>query len=137
MSEYKKLTESKFQMYYGSNQNIQSNAKDLRKQETKAEEILWNYLKNRQILGLKFRRQHPIDIFIADFYCHEKRLVIEVDGEIHNTPDNKIYDLSRTDELNNHNIKVIRFTNHQVINNVKEVISEIKKFIQFDCDSLS
>ncbi len=135
MSEYKKLTESKFQMYYGSNQNIQSNAKDLRKQETKAEENLWNYLKNRQILGLKFRRQHPIDIFIADFYCHEKRLVIEVDGEIHNTPDNKIYDLNRTDELNNHNIKVIRFTNHQVINNVKEVISEIKKFIQFDCDS--
>ncbi len=135
MSEYKKLTESKFQMYYGSNQNIQSNAKDLRKQETKAEENLWNYLKNRQILGLKFRRQHPKDIFIADFYCHEKRLVIEVDGEIHNTPDNKIYDLNRTDELNNHNIKVIRFTNHQVINNVKEVISEIKKFIQFNCES--
>ena len=119
-------------MYYGSNQNIHNNAKNLRKNETEAEKILWDNLKNRQLLGLKFRRQHPIDIFIADFYCHEKKLVIEVDGEIHNQNDNKDYDKSRTDELDNHGLKVIRFTNLEVINNVQEVLEKIRVFIEND-----
>ena len=63
--------------------DIYKKAKELRKSMTVAEELLWNRLKNNKLGGLKFRRQHPLDIFIADFYCHKLKLVIEIDGEIH------------------------------------------------------
>ena len=82
-------------------------------------------LRNRNLSGLKFRRQHPIDIFIIDFYCHEKKLVIEVDGEIHKF--RKTYDEARTAELERFGIKVIRFTNDQVENDTKEVLKQIQE----------
>nr|MCU4177914.1 endonuclease domain-containing protein [Marinilabiliaceae bacterium N1Y90] len=84
-------------LYYGASQEIKSRAKLLRKDITLPEKLLWNKLRDRQLAGLKFRRQHPIDLFIADFYCHEKRLVVEVDGEIHEYQ--KEYDEGRTAEL--------------------------------------
>lgn len=79
------------------------------------------------MLNLRFRPQHPIDIFIADFYCHPLRLVIEVDGGIHKSKDQKEYDLNRTAELNYWGIKVIRFTNKEVERNISFVISEIER----------
>ena len=75
---------SKYDMYYGATREIQEKAKFLRRSETAAEKIIWKHLKSRKLNGLKFRRQHPIFQFIADFYCHEIKLVIEVDGENHN-----------------------------------------------------
>jgi len=81
---------------------------------TGAEKILWKELKNRNLNGLKFRRQHPIHFYIADFYCHEKRLVIEVDGEIHKRRAVKEHDENRSAELDRLGINVIRFTNDQV-----------------------
>ena len=100
-------------------------AKELRKDGTRAEELLWQRIRSKQIAGLKFRRQHPLDKFIADFYCHEKKLVIELDGGVHNNRENKQADEGRTYELHELNITVIRFRNEEVIENIEEVINTI------------
>jgi len=101
----------------------------LRKNMTLAEIILWKKLKDRKIFKVKFRRQHPIKIFIVDFYCHELKLVIEVDGEIHNNDEAKEYDINRAAELLRYEIKVVRFSNDQIIHNIGMVIDQIKQFI--------
>lgn len=104
-------------------------ASDMRKAPTDAEDILWQRLRNRKILGFKFRRQHPLNKFIVDFYCHEANLIIEVDGEIHETPEQKDYDLGRTYELNAMGFNVVRFSNAQVKNSIKDVLEEIKRLL--------
>lgn len=111
-------------MFYGASPEIFERAKKLRNNLTSSEAKLWNYLRNN-INGFKFRRQHPIDMFIADFYCHKAKLVIEIDGEIHNSIEQQEYDLDRTLELKNFGIKVIRFTNKEVNENIQEVISKV------------
>jgi len=116
-------------MYYGANQNIQEKAKNLRKRETNAEQILWEKLKNKQLFGFKFRRQHPIEYYIVDFYCHKAKLVIEVDGSIHNIPEIKERDEGRTFEIEKYGITILRFTNEDIYNNINFVINEIKKFL--------
>jgi very-short-patch-repair endonuclease len=68
---------------------IYGNAKTLRQTETEAEKLLWQQLRSKKFNGLKFRRQHPIDKWIADFYCHEKKLIIELDGAVHNDVEQK------------------------------------------------
>jgi very-short-patch-repair endonuclease len=122
-------TPSRYQenLFYGASQLITKRAIELRKNMTPVEKELWKHLKNKQILGLRFRRQHPIDIFIADFYCHKIKLVIELDGQIHSTPKNIEYDENRTAELERLGIKVIRFKNEEVLENIEEVVSQIKK----------
>ena len=119
------MTNYRENLFYGANKEIQERAKCLRRNLTISENILWRKIKNKK-LGYKFRRQHPIDIFIADFYCHEKKLVIEVDGEIHNNEQNKEYDINRTAELERFDIKVIRFSNDEVYNYLPEVLNVIK-----------
>jgi very-short-patch-repair endonuclease len=101
--------------------------RELRQSSTNAEKILWGYLRGRKLNGLKFRRQHPMDKFIADFYCHEKKLVVEVDGAIHDVKENAEYDKSRTRILEGSGIKVIRFRNEEVENKIELVINEIRK----------
>jgi cyclase len=128
MSSEKK-TPSKIPMYYRANQNIQEKAKSLRKKETKAEKILWEKLKNKQLEGFKFRRQHPIFTFIADFYCHKANLIIEVDGSIHNLPDVIEKDEGRTFELENLGLFILRFSNDEVLNNIDSVIEKIKNYL--------
>ena len=81
---------------------------------TDAELLLWEKLKGKQMLGLRFGAQHPIDIFIADFYCHPIKLVIEVDGGMHKTKGQREYDIGRTAELNYWEIEVVRFTNEEI-----------------------
>jgi very-short-patch-repair endonuclease len=76
-------------------------------------------------MGLRFRPQHPMDKFIADFYCHPIKLVIEVDGGIHDKPENREYDIGRTAESENYGIKVIRFKNEQILNNFDCVRKDI------------
>ena len=80
--------------------------------------------------GLRFKAQHPIDIFIADFYCHALKLVIEIDGEIHHSNDQKEYDINREAELERFGIKVIRFTNMEVEQDIEKVRREIEKICQ-------
>jgi len=116
-------------MFYGANAGTLRIAAILRKNMTKAELILWNKLRDKKIFKSKFRRQHPVDIFIVDFYCHESKLVIEIDGEMHNIEENKEYDLGRTAELRKLGISVLRFTNDQVIYKLDEVIIRILKVL--------
>jgi very-short-patch-repair endonuclease len=92
---------------------------------TKAEAILWEHLRNSKLKGLKFRRQHPLDIFIADFYCHQKKLIIELDGGIHNIQEQKEYDEGRTFELEEKGFKILRFKNEEVINDIGSVLERI------------
>lgn len=77
--------------------------------------------------GLKFRRQHALSRFIADFYCHEKKLVIEVDGEIHDLPDIQENDNAKESWLKELGLKVIRFTNQQILNEMNQVLDEIRR----------
>ena len=118
-----------FLLYLNTEQKTRKYAKRLRKKETRAEKKLWDLLKGRKCKGLKFRRQHPIHYYVADFYCHEERLIIEVDGGIHSDRRIREYDENRTAELNRYGIRILRFSNEQVINNDDKVISEIKEFI--------
>ena len=122
------MEENVFDMFYGASWIIHKQARDLRKRETKTEKILWGLLSNKK-LGVKFRRQHPISQFIADFYCHELKLVIEVDGEIHLHQENIEYDKMRTSVFNDHGISVIRFTNREILKNPGEVLTAIEKLV--------
>lgn len=110
-------------MFYGAKTVIFHNAGKLRKNMTEAEKMLWNRL-NKSQLGVRFKAQHPIDIFIADFYCHRHKLVIELDGGIHEKQQE--YDEWRTDELKYLGIKVIRFTNNEVFKDIDGVVEKIK-----------
>jgi very-short-patch-repair endonuclease len=117
-------------MFYGAKPHIFEKTNELRSNMTKAEKLLWNKLQNNKILGLRFKSQHPIDTYIADFYCHRLKLVIEVDGGIHSDPENAEYDIGRSFEMNNFDIKVIRFKNKEIeaeIENVIKVIESICK----------
>jgi very-short-patch-repair endonuclease len=100
-------------------------AKELRKNETEAEKTLWEKLRNNQIKGLKFRRQHPINLYIADFYCHKLRLIIEIDGEYHNLKEQVLNDLERTEELTRMGLDVMRLKNDEVLNNIDSVLLKI------------
>jgi ATP-dependent DNA helicase RecG len=102
--------------------------KENKKNSTQAESILWENLRNKNI-KYKFRRQHIIDIFIADFVCLEKKLIIEVDGGYHNTLEQREADELRTQILNEIGFKVIRFTNEQVIGDIDNVINKINTIL--------
>jgi very-short-patch-repair endonuclease len=110
-------------MYYRATPEIINNASMLRENMTASEKLLWERLKGKQICGIRFRRRHPIFIFIADFYCHEARLVVEIDGEIHNQQIE--YDDGRSAEMEKFFIKIIRFINYEVENEIDEVIESI------------
>ena len=103
--------------------NILKRARELRKEQTPAEQKVWRVLRNRQLEGYKFRRQHPIGRLIVDFYCPVCVLVIEIDGDVH--ADQEDYDRVRTEWLNEQGYDVIRFMNTQVNEQLNEVIAEI------------
>ena len=109
----------------GTNQEIEEAARRLRQELTPAESILWQALRGRQIEGLKFRCQHPVGRFIVDFYCPSVKLVIEVDGGIHNQQ--QVYDQARTEKLEAFGYRVLRFTNEQVMKDLSAVLEQISK----------
>ena len=116
-------------MYYNASTHLLENAKILRKNTTEAEEHLWKEIKGEK-LGVKFRRQHMIDRFIADFYCHECKLVIEVDGGYHDDPNQMEYDLNRAFEIEQYDIHIIRFSNDEVLLQTDWVLQEISKRVK-------
>jgi len=116
-------------MFYGAKEETFEAARILRKNETLAEQRLWERLNNKQ-LGYKFRRQHPIWIFIADFYCHQLKHVIEVDGDIHLSPEQREYDIGREEEIEQFDIRIIRFTNEEVLGDIDKVIEQIREVIK-------
>jgi very-short-patch-repair endonuclease len=101
----------------------------LRNKMTKAEIILWSRLRMRQVEGWKFRRQQPILDYIVDFYCHDLKLIIEVDGEIHSLPDQIKSDKVRDKMLINNGFKIIHFSNHEIETNLSSSLLKIKLFI--------
>ncbi|MCF8234890.1 MAG: endonuclease domain-containing protein [Bacteroidales bacterium] len=115
------------EFYFGAKPKLIKRAAELREKMTSAERLLWSVLRKRQVKGFYFRRQHPLHIFIADFYCHEARLVIEVDGEIHQLPAQKEYDIGRTDSLDHFGIKVLRIKNEDVLYDMGSVIQRISE----------
>lgn len=114
----------KKKMFYDANPLLFDRAKSLRNHLTDAEMKLWGYLRTKP-MGFKFRRQHPIDIYIVDFYCHACKLVIEADGSIHNKEDVLLTDIERQKSLELTGLQVIRFTNHDILKNTGYVIEEI------------
>lgn len=112
-------------MWKGAPQSSFLKAQFLRKNETESEKILWGKLRNNQVKGYKFRRQHPIGLYIADFYCHKLKLIIEVDGEYHNLPEQIKKDKERTQILESNGLQLIRFTNNEIQKNLEKVVSEI------------
>ena len=115
------------EFFYGATPEIFLRASQLRQHMTNAEKILWKKLRMKGVLGLTFRRQHPVNQFIADFYCHKAMLVIEIDGSIHDIESFKVRDKGRTDEFEKFGILTIRFTNDEVINNISMVIMRIEQ----------
>jgi very-short-patch-repair endonuclease len=109
-------------MYFNfNNEKFKPLRQLLRRQQTDAERKLWNVIRNKQLLGLRFCRQFGVGNYILDFYCPEKKLAIELDGGQHADEQNKLSDVDRTTYLNEQGIKVIRFWNNDVLNNIEGV----------------
>jgi very-short-patch-repair endonuclease len=106
-------------------------AKRLRGRMTQAEILLWEKLKNKQFKGYKFRRQHPIHHFIVDFYCHELKLIIEIDGKYHDSEEQINKDFSRTELLQFQGLREIRFTNEEIITNIGSVLKKLEQQIDY------
>ena len=102
-------------------------ARELRREQTPAEEALWSLLRDRRLLRLKFRRQVPIGRFIVDFYCHRERLVIELDGTVHEEPSQIAHDEDRDLHLRAVGMTVLRFSNQRVFEEPQAVLREIRE----------
>ncbi len=105
--------------------DLKTHARQMRHMPTSAEDILWQKLRNRQIQKAKFRRQHAIDAFIVDFVCIESRLIVEVDGEIHDEMDQKLYDIDRQAKLESLGFCIIRVSNQQIFTQLETVVALI------------
>ena len=114
----------KTDMHYGATPAIFKIARELRKNPTKAEEFLWQQLRKNQ-MGRRFRRQHPTWLYVVDFYCHPLRLVIEIDGGIHEEAEQQIIDKEKTENLESLGLHIIRFSNEQVLFDIDNTLSTI------------
>ncbi len=100
-------------------------ARELRKSQTDAERKMWALLRNRRLVGFKFRRQQPIGSYIIDFYCPEFRLAVEIDGVGHMSDEQRRYDLSRSEFISSKAITIIRFWDNEVLNDSRSVLQQI------------
>ncbi|RIK22424.1 MAG: methionine synthase, partial [Chloroflexi bacterium] len=103
--------------------------RDFRKNPTDAEKMVWECLRARRLNGFKFRRQHPIGRYIVDFYCHTAQLIVEIDGDIHDIPDQMEYDQIREEELRALDLTIIRFRNERIMNDLMQVLEEIASYL--------
>lgn len=101
---------------------------ELRRKETTTEKILWFYLRSNK-LGVKFKRQHSVGGYILDFYCSEKKLIVELDGEVHNTKEAQEYDKVRDKFFKELGYATLRFLNREIENDIDEVLDKISKFL--------
>src|SRR5690349_4893687 len=116
-------------MHQGAKPSTFRNAAYLRRHPTEAEEILWERLRNNQIEGVHFRRQHPFDRYVPDFYAHTVKLVIEVDGSIHEEKSVKFTDADREENLKLFSLYILRYTNDQVYYSLDDVVEEIRQAV--------
>jgi len=108
-------------------QSMRDIRRELRQNQTNAEEMLWCHLRNRQLLNVKFRRQYSIDRYVVDFYAPEFKLVIELDGPIHQRIDQQDYDRERESHLELFGITILHFNNEELIEDTDKVLGTIKK----------
>jgi len=99
--------------------------RQLRARQTPAEAILWEALRNRRLASFKFRRQHPLGRYVADFYCAAAALIIELDGAVHDRPEQREYDEGRQAELVGRSLTVLRLRNSDVEHNIAEALQRI------------
>ncbi len=111
-------------------QSEKEKRRKLRREQTYCEKILWKLIRGRQTLGYKFRRQYSVDYFVIDFYCPELKLAIELDGDIHNIPEQKDYDKARQKYLEAFGIKFIRIKNDEFVGNPNETFKRIDEAIK-------
>jgi len=119
----------------GTTRALDEAARQLRRTQTPAEAALWQALRGRRFHGLKFRRQHPIGPYVADFYCPSLRLVIEVDGDVHH--ERRDYDTARTEHLSQYHYRVVRFRNEEVLNDLDGVLRRLTALITEDHSSVT
>jgi len=112
-------------MFYGASKKIFLRALELRNNMTCAEKILWEELRDRKVFQTRWKPQHPVDIFIVDFYCHKYKLAIEVDGEIHLNKEVFEHDDGREHDIEKLGIKIVRFTNKEIFENIEFVKERI------------
>ena len=115
---------------------VVTRAQELRRNLTPAEHILWAHLRNGQMSGIKFRRQHPLGRYIADFYCHKARLIIELEGDVHLNFDQKQYDLVRKNVIEQLGMQVLYFDNDDVIHELDAVLIRITEALKHSLSPL-
>jgi very-short-patch-repair endonuclease len=101
----------------------------LRRDQTDAEKILWSFLRNKQFRGKRFLRQHGLGPYILDFYCPDIKLAIELDGGQHNECEGKVHDAIRSEYLLNQGVKVLRFWDHEVFQEIEGVLGKMEKIV--------
>jgi len=116
-------------LHKGAKESTQEYARELRLKTTEAEQKLWSLLRNRQLKGKKFRRQHAIANYVVDFYCNECKLVIELDGKFHTGAEAREYDAIRTALLKELGITVLRFWNDELIVDPAKVLRKISEYL--------
>lgn len=110
--------------------------RDLRKRSTPPEQAFWDQVRDRRFQGPKFYRQHPLFVdldggetfFVADFYCHERKLVVEIDGKIHDY--HKQHDAARTEGINGLGVSVVRFRNEEIESNMDGVLERLRRILE-------
>lgn len=105
--------------------------RQLRKDQTMAEKLIWRYLRNRKTEHIKFRRQYSIDKFIIDFYSPEIKLAVEIDGDVHELPEQKEHDIERQKHLKMYGIMFLRIKNEEIFGNPNEAFKKIEKEIHY------
>ena len=116
-------------MNYSNHPVTKEFRQQLRREETPTERMLWKRLRSKQLDGFRFRQQHGFGPYVLDFYCPKLHLCIELDGSVHDSDEQQQRDAERTMFLNQNRIKVIRFKNEEVEEDIEKVLSTIRKFI--------
>ena len=105
---------------------LKDRRRELRRNQTDAERVLWAKIRNKQFFGMKFFRQYSFGSYILDFYCPEKKLAVELDGGQHNQPEGREYDAVRTNYLNAYGVEVVRFWNNEVLGEMDGVLARLE-----------
>jgi very-short-patch-repair endonuclease len=103
---------------------------ELRSNQTTAEQMLWDKIRNRQLRGFRFLKQYILDRYIADFYCSKMKVAVEIDGRIHERDDIKEYDAIREDVIKAHGIRIIRFSNDEIMHDIESVLERLVEFLE-------
>ncbi len=117
-------------MHQGARPKLFQFAQELRDNNTEAEKRLWEALRLKKLDGFRFRNQHPIGSDIVDFYCHSAKLAIEVDGGYHLAKEQREYDLGRDKDLSLNGMRILRFSNQEVMGNLEAVLEKIRELLK-------